>query len=140
MRSYPTDSPQAAARILALALIADGHLSREELDAIDCCDAREQLGIAPEALHDVVRTLCEDLLASSCGDWAAACTLGPQALESLLDEIRDPLLRLKVLQLCLAAVSADGHVAPGESAVVRAALLRWDLAGAWPAGRQREAA
>ena len=132
MRSYPVDSPAAAARIVALALIADGHLSRQELEALDCCQAREELGIAPEALQDVIRTLCEDLLASASGDWAAACVLGPPQLESVLDEIRDPLLQLRVLQMCLAAISADGHVSDGESVIVRAAVERWGLAGRWP--------
>jgi len=30
MRTYPRNSPQAAARILALVLISDGHVSRSE--------------------------------------------------------------------------------------------------------------
>lgn len=138
MRSYRADSPQASARIVALSLIADGHLSREEIAALDCCDARERLGISPEALQAVLRTLCEDLLASSSGDWAAACSVDAATLGSMLEEIRDPLLRLKVLQLCLAAITADGHVAPGESAIVRAALLRWGVAE--PPGGERKAA
>jgi hypothetical protein len=138
MRSYPPDSPDAAARIVALALIGDGHLSRAELDALDGCDARRQLGIDSAALHAVVRTLCEDLLACSGGDWTSACTVDAPTLESILDEIQDPLLRLKVLQLCLAAVSADGHVADGESRVVRAALIRWGM-GHWPAQARKAA-
>ena len=32
MRTYPTNSPQAAGRIVALALLADGHLSKAEVD------------------------------------------------------------------------------------------------------------
>ena len=125
MRSYPRDSPQAAARIVALALIADGHLSRAEVEALDCCNAREQLGIGANALQSVVHTLCEDLLATASGDWTAACAVDAATMASLLDEVQDPVLRLKVLQLCLAAVTADGHVSDGESSVVRAALTRW---------------
>jgi hypothetical protein len=139
MRSYRRDSPEAAARIVSIALIADGHHSRGELEALDCCGARERLGISQEALHDVVRTLCEDLLASSSGDWAAACTVDAATLESILDEVQDPLLRLEVLQLCLAAIASDGHVTHGESAVVRAAIQRWGLARDWPTPQRRAA-
>ena len=35
MRSYPKNSPQAAARIVALVLIADGHVSQSEIDALN---------------------------------------------------------------------------------------------------------
>ena len=35
MRSYPTNSPQAAARIVALTLLADGHVDGIEMDALD---------------------------------------------------------------------------------------------------------
>ena len=45
MRSYPRNSPQAAARIVALAMLADGDLTRTELDALDQLDAHEQLGL-----------------------------------------------------------------------------------------------
>lgn len=127
MRNYPRNSPRAAARIVALALIADGHVSRAELDTLDCCKAREQLGIAPEALQEVVHHLCEDLLLTSSGDWTAACVPESQALDAVLDEITDPLLRLRVLQLCLAGAAADGQVAPGESSILRAAVRRWGV-------------
>ena len=41
MRTYPTNSPQAAARVVALATLADGHLSRSELGALDRLGAGE---------------------------------------------------------------------------------------------------
>ena len=36
MRSYPRNSPQAATRILALAMLADGHQCASELAAKSC--------------------------------------------------------------------------------------------------------
>ncbi|HRM81940.1 MAG TPA: TerB family tellurite resistance protein, partial [Acidovorax temperans] len=44
MRSYPRNSPQAAARIVALLLIADGHVSRSEMDALYGRDIEHELG------------------------------------------------------------------------------------------------
>ena len=125
MRSYPRDSPEAAARIVALALIADGHLDHAEVEALDCCSACERLGIGRNELHAVVHGLCEDLLASGPGNWSAACAVDAATMEALLDEIQDPLLRLKVLQLCLPAIAADGHLSDGKTAVVHAAIERW---------------
>lgn len=129
MRSYPTDSPEAAARIVAMALLADGHFSRAEVEAMDRGGARSQLGITPERLHDVVQALCEDLLATSNDPWTATCALDPSTLEAVLDEIADPMLRLKVLELCLLACTADGALSDGEIAVVRSAVRRWGFCG-----------
>lgn len=128
MRSYPVDSPRAAARLVALALIADGHLSRGELDALDARDAARGLGLAPGELQEVVHGLCEDLLATRRGDWTAACAVDAETLESVAGEVRDPVLRLRVLELVLSAIASDGRIADGEAAVVRAAIARWGLA------------
>lgn len=49
MRSYPRNSPQAAARIVALLLIADGHVSRSEMDALYGRDIEHELG--PRTLY-----------------------------------------------------------------------------------------
>ena len=35
MRTYRINSPQAAARIVGLAMLADGHLCKAELDVLD---------------------------------------------------------------------------------------------------------
>ena len=45
MRNYPRNSPQAAARIVALLLIADGHVSRSEMDALYGRDIERELGL-----------------------------------------------------------------------------------------------
>ena len=45
MRSYPHDSPQAAARIVTLAMLADGAVSGAEIDALDRSGVHQQLGL-----------------------------------------------------------------------------------------------
>ena len=75
MRHYPKNSPQAAGRIVALALLADGHLCKRELDVLDQFDAHGQLGLTQGALHAVVHGFCEDLLATANGHWDAAFQL-----------------------------------------------------------------
>ena len=130
MRHYPMNSPQAAGRIVALALLADGHLCQRELDVLDRLDAHGQLGLAQGELHAVVHGFCDDLLATANGHWDAAFQLDARMLSQLLSDIEDPLLHRKVLALCAAIVDADLHVADGESLVLLAAIKHWGLADA----------
>ena len=127
MRTYPNNSPQAAARIVALAMQADGHLCKTELDALDCVDVHTQLGLPPAELHAIVHALCEDLLSSSHGSWEAACRVDSGTLAALLAEIDDPALRVKVLRLCLTVIAADEHLADGETLILTALVEHWGL-------------
>ncbi len=127
MRTYPNNSPQAAARIIALAMLADGHLCKTELDALESVDVQKQLGLSPGQLHAIVHTLCEDLLASSQGDWEAACRIDPGTFAALLAEIDDPALRATILRLCLTVFAADEHLADGESVILAAVVAHWGL-------------
>jgi hypothetical protein len=127
MRSYPRNSPQAAARIVALALLGDGHLCKVELDALDRCGVQEQLGLRPGELHAVIHAFCEDLLATSSSTWGAACAIDGGTLAGLMAEIDDTSLRRKVFGLCVEAVDADRHLGEGESLILEAAIRQWDL-------------
>ena len=121
MRSYPLNSPQAAARIVALALIADGHVNKRELIALDQIAAHEQLGMTRDAMHAVVQTLCEDLMVAAQLSWDSASLLDAAAMAELMAEVDDPELWRKVMQVCEAVIDADGHVSEGELTVFRAA-------------------
>jgi uncharacterized tellurite resistance protein B-like protein len=127
MRTYPQNSPQAAARVVALALLADGQLQRAELDMLDRLGAHAQLGLARAELQEVIHTFFEDLRETVRLSWADGCLLSPRTIRQLMDEVDEPGLRLKVLRLCAALVEADGHVAEGESMVLMAAVEQWDL-------------
>jgi hypothetical protein len=125
MRSYPRNSPEAAARIVAPTLLADGHLSRSELDLLEQRKAAQALGLAHDGLHQVLHTLCDDLLAGADQNWADACKVDPDTLSQLLNEVDDAALQLKVMRLCVDVVNADQHVAEGESVVLSAVLDHW---------------
>lgn len=127
MRSYPRNSPEAAARILALLLISDGHVCRSEFDILQQLDAERELGLEPQLLPHIVHTLCEELLVSGHATGAAIGQVDEQALAALMAEVSDPALQRKVLHLCLAAARADGHLAEGELLIMEAARRHWQL-------------
>lgn len=127
MRTYPNDSPRAAARIVALALLADGGLSRAELERLDHMNAPALLGLSREDLHDVVQTCCEDLLGTAYLNWEGSCRLDRQTLRQILGEIRNPALRLSVLQLCASVADADNDLSEGELVVLNAAIEEWGI-------------
>lgn len=127
MRSYPQNSPKAAARILTLTMLADGHVSQHELDTLDSLGASTALGIPQQELHEVVHALCEDLVTQSNGAWCSAFQVDANTLSVLLREVDDPALRETIWQLCVSVAQADGHLAEGESQVLRQLLTQWNL-------------
>ena len=125
MRSYRRNSPEAAARIVALVLISDGHVCRSEVQTLQQLQVERELGLAPGAFAPLIHTLCEDLLMGSCGGGSMIGGVDEAALASLLAEVDDPQLQARVLRLATAAASADRHVADSEDWVLSAARRRW---------------
>jgi hypothetical protein len=99
MRKYARNSPQAAARIVALTLVADGDVDKAEFELLDELAVHEQLGLARDALHAVIDTFCEDLLSSKQLAWADNCPVDEYTLSELMREIDEPALRRKVLDV-----------------------------------------
>lgn len=135
MRSYPHNSPQAAARIVALTMLADGNLSKAELDVLDRLGVHDQIGLDRDALHQVLHAFCEDLLSTAHLTWADSCRIDPRTLAALMAEIDDPELRVKLLRICASVIEADAHVADGEAIVLGAAVEHWGLQRAMLDGR-----
>lgn len=127
MRSYPRNSPEAAARIVALVLIADGHVCRSEFEVFDQLDGPRALGLRPDGFARIVQTLCEDLMMGDPSGGAMLGAVDTATLAALMAEVDDPALRRKVLRLAVAAARADRHLADGETLVLAAARRHWGL-------------
>ena len=127
MRSYPANSPQAAGRIIALTVVADGDIGGTEIAWLDRLVVHEQLDLARHEFHALLDTFCEDLLSSGQLQWADACPVDERTLAELMGEIQDPALRLKLLRLCVELAEVDARVDEGESMVLVAAVEHWGL-------------
>ena len=127
MRTYACNSPEAAGRILALLLIADGHVCASEISVLARLEAERQLGLQPGAIAALLRDLCEDLMMGAHHQGSLLDGLDGAALRSLMEEVTDPRLRKEVLTLAQAAVQADAHLADGEAFILAAACRYWSL-------------
>lgn len=127
MRSYPANSPQAAARIVALTVVAGGGIVDDEIEWLDRLAVHEQLGMPRQELHALLDTFCEDLLSSGQLTRADTCPVDERTLAELMGEIQDRALRLKLLRLCVELAESDAYVAEGESIVLVAAVEHWGL-------------
>ena len=125
LRTYPRNSSEAAARIVALVLIADGHVSRSEELALEKLDISRELDLDPAEFARIVQALCEDHVIGHMPSVPAASHIDNATLDTLLAEIDDRVLRSKIIRLCLAVASADNHLADGEIATLAAILIAW---------------
>lgn len=127
MRSYPLNSPQAAARIVALTVVADGDIGDAEIVCLDRLSIPAQLGLERHEMHALLDTFCEDLLSSGQLKWADACPVDERTLANLMGEITEPAMRMKVLRMCVQIAEVDAKVDLGESIVLNAAVEHWGL-------------
>lgn len=127
MRHYPSDSPRAAARIVVMSLIADGHIGSVEIEELERRGFYERLGLDAGELHEVVREVCEDLTRASYLTWDEACRVDASVIRKLAEEVRDERMRREVLALCEMAVVADGLVTCTEAAVLDAVKRAWRI-------------
>ena len=130
MRSYLHNSPEAAARILALVLISDGHVCRSDLETMKQLDGVQQLGLDQQKLPGIVQTFCEDLLMEGFDGRSILFRVGDGLMASLMAEVNDPHLRAQVLRLATAVAHADKHLSEGETAMIAAIRGIWQTSPA----------
>ncbi len=127
MQTFDNNSPHAAARIVALTLVADGHIGEAELQRLDDLRVHEQLNLSLDEMHAVMKDFCQDMLGSPQLNWSDVCPLDEREIASLMGQITQPPLRQRVLHVCVQVAEAAGHVAEGESIVLNAAVEHWGL-------------
>ena len=129
MRNYKRNTPQAAARIVALVPVADGHACRSELEVACSEIAATDLGLEASAFRAVLQALCEDLQIGA-GAGALLSGIDGDGLRSMMAEVDDPALQRRIVALAAAVAHADAHLADGETWVLDAAKRHWGLPAA----------
>ncbi len=125
MRSYPRNSPEAAARVVALVLISDGHVSRSEYEALNRIGGVRDLGLEPHSMPGIVQTLCEDLLMAGFDGRSIRAHLDDSALHAMIAEVDEPQLQARVLRVAASVAHADQHLSDGESMMIDAIRHTW---------------
>lgn len=126
MGTYPRNNPVAAARIVALALICDGHLCCSEINTLRALNVAPTLGLAEESFADIVQTLCEDQLLPVSAARVTAGMVSSATIDAMLSEVDDPKLQRTVMHLALAATLFDRHLADSEIELMSQLLRRWE--------------
>jgi len=124
LRAYATNSPRAQARLVVLALLADGRLDEHEIDALDRRGIFADLGIARSAFVEVLSDFCSDVAGQLpvSGD---GYQITPKALIGMLDEVSDRVLREKLLRHMLAVINSDGHLSKTEKSLICSTIEHW---------------
>ena len=125
MRNYPTNSPQAMSRLLALAMIADGRIAPQELKSLHRSGVLGALRVSEDTFDETAGELTQDLLASNANRETGMVEIEPILIDRLLDEVHDPALRAMVLKGMLEIVRADSVIDHRERRLLRRALHAW---------------
>lgn len=127
MRAYPTDSPKAVSRLLALTMIVDGHLAPSELRAMDRTAIPPRAMLGQDDFDDVVQELCEDLLATAARRCSQEVEIDGRLLDGLLGEVEDQALRMSVMKTMLDIVHADSVLDARETLLIERAFKAWSV-------------
>lgn len=127
MRHYPSDSPEAMGRLVALTLMADGAIDASELKQLDHTDTIRRLGLDEASFDRVIHELCDDMLASAHRTPAGHLELDVKSIDLLLAEVQHPLLQKQVLRMMLDVVNADSELSGGEAVLVAEAMKFWGI-------------
>ncbi|HMY50166.1 MAG TPA: TerB family tellurite resistance protein [Zoogloea sp.] len=125
MRPYPTNSPEALARLVALAILADGRLHNQEVTWIREHDTASLIGVEQDTLVQVLLDCCRDLLSE--GGRGRVDLLSEARLAPLAEEIADPALRKVAISAVLVVAKSDGRLSSEEQTLLRFLLSRWDI-------------
>lgn len=120
---------EAAARVLAVMVAANGRIDARELEALDELEAFARLGV-PQERFVVLARECLDEIGSGLGECSWLRAREMVYLDRLLDAVTDPAQRLLLCRLAAAVVTADGRVTNDERLVFDHVLARWRISRA----------
>jgi len=131
VRKYTNNSPEAGARVVALALMCDGGIDRSEVLLLERQNVLARLGLDNEQFDSIYYKYCTDMLSCAQRSASGQFELDKHGIKALLDEISDPVLQEKILHIMLDIIHADHRLTAGEASLIALALECWgmDLCG-----------
>ena len=127
MRSYPADSPDAMARIVVLALLADGAVDISEMTLIEKQQIIRRIGLDQQGFDRVMGEFSDDLQEDAWLDETKHLEIDNEKLDQLLNEIKQRPLQKKLLRLILEIIDADRLVDGGEAVLLTRAIEIWGI-------------
>ncbi len=124
LRAYGINSPRAQARLVVLALLADGRLDECEIDLLARRGILGDLGITRSDFLAVLSDFCSDV-AGQLPVRGGGYQLTQAALGGMLDEVSDRKTREKLLRHMHALIKSDGHLSEAEASLIRGAIDHW---------------
>ena len=125
LRPYPVDSARAKARLLVLAMIADGRIDGAELDGLMKRGAFAEVGITRNDFLEVLYEFGADLAGLPSNGFDVV--VSPSLVRSLLAEIAEDSQKIAMLRLIFDVIRSDGELAPAEARLFWNALDAWSL-------------
>jgi hypothetical protein len=125
LRTYPVDSPRAEARLIVLALLADGRVDAAELDGLAKYQTFEELGISRDDFFQVLYDFCAD--AAGLPEGSGNSLMSPALLDNLFAEVGNAGERQKLIRLIFDVIRSDGHLAESEAWLIWSAIDTWRL-------------
>ena len=131
MRRYPTNSPEAMARIVVAVLMADGSLDVSEVDQMERKHITEMIGISAADFEQVLHEYCDDILITGQRSESFERTLDLGVFALLLTEVTDNVMKLRLTSVIIDLISADGDICPHELSMAGYVMANWgaELAG-----------
>lgn len=126
MKTYPHNSPKAMARILAMVMVADGHMDERELDLLEQLKLYDILAINRRDFIEVLHDYCEELAESADTD-GKVHPVDRVRIDALLDTVEEPKKRLLLCAMVLDMSKADAEFSEIEMAILTHMLDRWHL-------------
>ena len=125
MRRYPTNSPEAMARIVVAVLMADGSLDVSEVNQMAREHVTEMIGISESDFEQVLHEYCDDILMTGQRSESFERKLSLDVFSLLLSEVTDNVMQLRLTSVIIGLISADGDICPHELSMAGRVMAGW---------------
>lgn len=125
MRTYPENSSDALARIMSVAIFADGSPDPRELSLAQSPAIQARLGYDSTQFQRVMAEFCADL-ADLRPPGSDVIAVTPETVGRLLDEITDPAKQAVACRSVFEVICADRRAHAAETGILREMVRHWD--------------